>query len=539
MNTVRSVLFVCRTIQSTARLLFDVMPLLVEDSRIQVLFTVDESSAFGDGVPRLLDHEQVKLIPWSVATGGRFDCDVTVSASANRSLALLPGRKLVMAHGAGAHKYRVSVDGTEEAVSSLSPKQLMVGDELLPSTITLAGPDQLQRLADSCPAAVPAAEVVGDVCAERMELSLPHRARYRHHLGVAPEQRLIVLSSTWGPDSLLSRDPTLSTRLLSRLPANEYQLAFVLNPNGWDKHSRPNVHGWQETAIRAGMRMIPPHEGWRATVVASDLAIVDHGSVGFYAAHLGRPLLFGTFSDSEVPVNSPMARLAAAAPFIDPDTDLVSQIESACRNHDPGRYRTITESALDPTGSAGERMRAVLYRLLDLDPMSTAYPPRPLPLPDVDHSPATACHVYPVVSDGVPTMIKFPITTTHAARGRPYRDRILVVDAAEPDEHQRHSASVITWTESGLSVREASHWIDEQLTSYPGTSVFAARLLDERIMVRSRGHGRFLIGSDSRLDIAVVAAAARQILLETDSLTSLTLRDGRRIIDLNIKGLVD
>ncbi|MGH8882854.1 MAG: hypothetical protein ACRD0P_36860, partial [Stackebrandtia sp.] len=340
MDPIRSVLFVGRTMQATARLYYDVLPLVAEDSRVRTYFTFDDSSEFGDGVPRFLDREQVKLIPWHIATDpARFDCDLTVSASANANLKDLPGRKLVMAHGAGSHKYRAKSDGAESAVSGLSPAQLLVAGEVLPSVIVLSGSDQLERLEHSCRAAVDRAVITGDVCAERMRASLPHRDRYRQYLGLHPGQRLLVLSSTWGPDSLLRQIPDLADRLLSELPADDYRVAFILHPNSWDRHGRPDVHGFLATARRAGLAIVPPEEGWRATVVASDAVIGDHGSVGFYAADVGRPLLLAAFSDTEVPGDSPAAALSQAVPRLDPESPLAEQIDTAVAGHDPDRYR--------------------------------------------------------------------------------------------------------------------------------------------------------------------------------------------------------
>ena len=73
------------------------------------------------------------------------------------------------------------------------------------------------------PEAVDAALVAGPPCFDRMLAARPLRESYRQRLGAGPHQLLVVLSSTWGEDALLARNPELVTRLARRLPLDEYR----------------------------------------------------------------------------------------------------------------------------------------------------------------------------------------------------------------------------------------------------------------------------------------------------------------------------
>ncbi|MFC7740294.1 hypothetical protein ACFQXA_03960 [Nocardiopsis composta] len=62
------------------------------------------------------------------------------------------------------------------------------------------------------------------------------------------------------------------------------------------------------------MRLIPPEQGWQAALVAADAVIGDHGSVTYYAAALGRPVLLAAFDEGEVLPGSHIDLLGRAAP---------------------------------------------------------------------------------------------------------------------------------------------------------------------------------------------------------------------------------
>src|SRR5699024_8208982 len=103
----------------------------------------------------------------------------------------------------------------------------------------------------------------------------------------------------------------------------------------------------------------------RAGLVASDCVISDHGSVGFYAAAIGKPIVFVGDSDSETPADSPAAALMGAAPRIADAANMASQLRLLTSRPAPD-YSSITDQALTQSVSASENLRALMYELLGL-----------------------------------------------------------------------------------------------------------------------------------------------------------------------------
>jgi hypothetical protein len=294
----------------------------------------------------------------------------------------------------------------------------------------LSHPEQLDRLKRACPAAAEVAVIAGDPCYDRMLISRSRRAQLRRDLGVAPGQKLVVVSSTWAEESLLGARFGLLDRLLAELPLDEYRVAAVPHPNIWHLHGRYTVRSWLAAHRRSGLIVPPPLEGWRALIVAADAVIGDHGSVTFYAAALGVPTIMGTFPAAAVAPDSPVARLGATAPRLNPARPLRPQLEHVMATHDPARYAAITDAVTAVPGESGRLLRDAMYDLLGLAPPSSWAVPAPVPAVALPAGPVTATWTT-VAWDGFGfTVERHPAWLDHD-RSRPDGAH-LVVDAAEP-----------------------------------------------------------------------------------------------------------
>jgi hypothetical protein len=294
----------------------------------------------------------------------------------------------------------------------------------------LSHPEQLDRLKRACPAAAEVAVIAGDPCYDRMLISRSRRAQLRRDLGIAPGQKLVVVSSTWSDESLFGARFGLLDRLLTELPLDEYRVAAVPHPNIWHLHGRYTVRSWLAAHHRSGLIVPPPLEGWRALLVAADCVIGDHGSVTFYAAALGVPTIMGTFPAAAVDPGSPVARLGAAAPRLDPARALRPQLEHAMATHDPARYAVITDAVTAVPGESGRLLRDAMYDMLGLAPPPSWAVPAPVPAVTLAARPITATWTA-VAWDGLrPTVERLPAWVGHSG-SRPDRAH-LVVDAAEP-----------------------------------------------------------------------------------------------------------
>src|SRR3954453_12270599 len=76
----RTVLVVARTLTSTSWIL-DILPELLSDTRVQVVFTVetDRSSVYVQGAYELLHSLRIPVVPWAQAVATRFDLAVAAS----------------------------------------------------------------------------------------------------------------------------------------------------------------------------------------------------------------------------------------------------------------------------------------------------------------------------------------------------------------------------------------------------------------------------------------------------------------------------
>ncbi|OKK03504.1 hypothetical protein AMK26_18625 [Streptomyces sp. CB03234] len=428
----RRVLLVVHNVTSATRLL-DIVPLFHDDVRVQLLASCTGSSPFSSGVAELLAETGVPVVPWEQAV--HTPVDLAISASFGGRLRALPGTLIVLSHGVGYTK-TLAKPGSREAgkpgsreagkpgsreagkpgsreagkpgsreagkpgsreagkpvpVFGLSPEWLLSDDDGRPiaDALVLSHPEQLDRLRTACPEAAPTAVLAGDPCFDRMLAATRYRERFRRALGVRRGQRLVVLNSTWNPESLFGDGgddvlPSLLPRLTAELPADEYRLAAVLHPNIWHGHGPGQIRAWLDRARRGGLTLVDPLEDWRQAVIAADAVIGDHGSVTYYAAALGTPVLLGAAPLAGLDPHSPAADFVRRAPRLDPDAPVRPQLDSLVARHRPlPGPREFTTSL---PGESATRLRRLFYDSMGVPEPSWPALLEPLPLPR--HQPA-------------------------------------------------------------------------------------------------------------------------------------------------------
>ncbi|MET9295937.1 hypothetical protein [Streptomyces sp. NPDC003077] len=418
------VLLVVHNVTSATRLL-DVLPLFAGDTRVQCLATCTGSSPFQHGVPELLAEAGLPVVPWEQAR--EVSPGLVISASYGGQLHHFKGKLAVLSHGVGYNK-RLSTPDTGHRtpdtghrtpdtghrtpdtghrtpdltaspsagqvadapppVFGLSPEWLLHDGEPLATATVLSHPEQLTRLRRACPQAARTAVLAGDPCYDRLLAALPYRDRFRRALGVSAGQRLIVLNSTWGPRSLFGDGndvlPWLLPRLTDELPTDEYRLCAVLHPNIWHGHGPGQVRAWLARAERAGLTLVPPLGPWRQVLAAADAVIGDHGSVTYYAAAIGTPVLLAAFPAQDLDPASPVAELGRLAPRLRPRGPLRPQLDALLATHRPDRYDRLTAQATSDPGASAALLRRVFYDILGIpEPATPAFLPRlrePTPL---------------------------------------------------------------------------------------------------------------------------------------------------------------
>ncbi len=376
----RTVLVVARTLTSTVWGL-DFLSEVLADPRIQIVFTVEDQSpsAFHRGASDLLEMVEAPVISWAQAASRRFD--LAICSSHRGSLTQLDAPLLVGLHGAGIGKPSALPDPDVLRQTASGA----VG-EVPALTTAVAHPEQIPYFADpEAPRSQGSVDVqvVGDPLLDRLVASEAWREQYRSELGVRDDERLIVLSSTWGGSSLMSSFGDLAIRLTAELPTDRYRVAYVLHPNIWIGHGGWQVRAWLRREHAAGVLIVPPwRNAWRSCVVASDAVIHDHGSVGLYAAALGRPTLHVVHDTRDMLAGSAIAELTRLSPRLRLDRPLLPQVSGAIDEYRTGQYREATSRVSGAPGQALALHRDLIYRLLRLDP-----PPWPARVLAVDPCP--------------------------------------------------------------------------------------------------------------------------------------------------------
>ncbi|MBP2334051.1 hypothetical protein JOF41_000229 [Saccharothrix coeruleofusca] len=355
----RSVLAVVHTIVSGQRLL-EAIELIESDPRVQVVFS-QAPDTFSNGVADFLRATRGVVLPWEQAVREEFDLAVAASYG---SLHQVHAPLLVMPHGAGYGKSFPA--GGSPVVYGLDAQRLLHNGKLLAKALVLAHDEEREVLRRQCPEALEASVVVGDPCYDRMMASLPQRDAYRTALGVRPDERVLVVSSTWGLDSLFARFEDLLPRLLEELTPIGYRVVALVHPAAWFGHGRRQVEAWLADCRDAGLVVVDPHVDWRAVIVAADCVVADHGSVGVYAAAAGRPVVLAdppvSIATSTGSAQDLLRRMAPRLVMGEPlEQQLVRAATVAPHIRDQVRKRLTSH----PGRSAAE-LRKAMYRLLGL-----------------------------------------------------------------------------------------------------------------------------------------------------------------------------
>ncbi|GGZ72016.1 hypothetical protein [Streptomyces bluensis] len=363
----KRVLAVVHTVTSARRLL-DAVRLLEGDPRVQVLFTV-AGDVFNHGVDEFLENTRALVVPWGQAVHTRFDLALAASYG---SLHELNVPVIVLPHGASYNR-RISVPGGHHGrppavreVYGLGRQWLVRDGVVVPAAIVLAHEDDRARLGRECPEALPVAEVVGDPCYDRVAASLSARDLYRKALGAGPRQQLVLICSTWGPDSLVGRHWGLLERLAAELPPKDFRIVVMLHSNVWNAHSEWHIRSAFAGLGRQGVGLVSQHAEWCGAVVAADYIVGDHGSVSLYGTMTGARILTAGSPDTDLDPSSPMAELRSLAPRIDAGLPLLGQLRNSSLAYSPGRYARIAARISSEPGRFARRMRTLLYRKLRL-----------------------------------------------------------------------------------------------------------------------------------------------------------------------------
>ncbi|QDY78202.1 translation initiation factor 2 [Streptomyces qinzhouensis] len=457
--------------------LLDVLPVFDGDSRVVTRFTLVPGSRFDVDALSALELAGARTLPWEEAL--RVEHDLILAASPKGELRRLSGPLALLPHGAGFNK-TIADDGSAGVPSGLDPHYLLTEGRPWAGLHALAHEEQVSRLAHASPGAAHRAAVVGDPTLDRLLASVPRREDFRDALETGP-RRLIVLTSTWGPEALISRRPGLPADLSGLLPYDSFQIALVLHPNEHSGTGRFDLSRQLAPALSAGLLLPRPHEEWAALLVAADAVVTDHGSTALYAAALGRPVIAAYDGGHELIPDSPMARLLAASPRLSAASELPDALRAALAVD----TRPLADSAFSQQGQALPQLRHHLYRLLGLTPPTGPVRTPAFPRPSTAPRRPPAFAVRAEVSGERITVRRFPVHT---------REPVQHLAAEHPTAGQREvqSAAVLWRRAQDAAARPhstgwtAGGWTAHALAEAPACRTAVAILTPRRCLLRHR-----------------------------------------------------
>ncbi|WP_051791762.1 hypothetical protein [Amycolatopsis jejuensis] len=315
----------------------------------------------------------------------------------------------------------------------------------------LSHPEQLGRLREYCPQAADRAVIAGDSCLDRLQAAGGLRESYRQALGVTEGQRLVLVSSTWGPRSLYGSRPDLPALIAQQLPLDEFAVVLALHPNISEGHYPWQLKMWLAECERSGVIVLPEEDLWQPAAVAADVTIGDHGSVTYYSACLGTPVLLAAAPHEAVDPMSPVAALLRAAPELTGE-NLALQLRAATQS---AELVAATALATSVPGESAKLLTELGYRTLRLP-----QPERPaeftaFPLPRIRRS-APGAQWVQVSGDEI---TRFAATSTTGPPGAH-----LVVHVDGPDPRLLRRADIVL----GDRFPDPARWIAMTLNEFPG-----------------------------------------------------------------------
>ncbi|WP_424640522.1 hypothetical protein [Embleya sp. AB8] len=413
---------------------------------------------------------------------------------------------------------------------------------VVPSAVVLSHAEQLPRLAEGCPEALPAAVVAGDPCLDELQASVPFRDDYRAAWGVLPGQKLVVISSTWSGESQLGKSWRLLVHALATLPRDEFRVVAVVHPNVWYAHGPWQLRSWLAPLQSAGLILARPEgDGWKAALVAADAVIGDYGSVTFYGAALGRPtLLSGMPADGTLAEASPIARLLPLLTRVNTERPLPEQLdEAALRTATDPRIAEVTAGASSLPGGSARVLRELFYDRLGLPEPARSVLVGPVELPDARsevgprRSPLMPATMSAAGVEGDEVTVRRYPENLAAGTDVHLTDAHLVADAAEPDPELRLQADVLV----GRSPATEEHLVG-LFRAHPGCWLAVLPTGPRACLLGTRPGWRARVGwecDDPRMSAAVAGSAVYgRLAAGGDPSAPLSVRLGDLVVPLSL-----
>jgi|GEM_PF-756432 len=210
--------------------------------------------------------------------------------------------------------------------------------------------------------------VVGSPGDDKMLAEAGRREEFRSRLGFKPNEVVVFVTSTWGPNSLFHR---MGDAILAKARELKGEYRFILSVHPIEYHPQPaGGRVWGEylrEQRQDGFLLREPWEDWVPCMVASDILLTDHTSLGVHGVLLGKPFVFTPVPDELVEAGTVIRQIRDISPILRPDASDLEQALRRARNDYPfDKLREIASQMNSCPNEAADRVREEMYAQLAL-----------------------------------------------------------------------------------------------------------------------------------------------------------------------------
>ncbi|EWM12084.1 hypothetical protein [Kutzneria sp. 744] len=366
LNGVHRGLIVLHTAVTANRLLPIYEALAYCNPHVRWHFTVGPDH-YNGGVAESLAARGIEIINWKTLLNGLQPNFGVALAAAFGGLETLTIPVVKLTHGALNDKTTPRGLGlgaeTPRQQYGLGGESLQRHGREIATRLVVAHEDQLAPFAREQNRWLDTVRVMGDPLVDQIDAHLHLRDYYRKLLGVEPGMKLVVVTSTAGPQSLWRNRPEVLDRLVRELPPDRYRIIVIMHPH-LDYAWRAQLDATLGRLYAAGVRKVPADQDWAVALIAADWVIGDHGSVLHYATRTPATLLTAGFASGEVEPGSARALLGRVVPELADDRPLEPQLLAAAAPEVVGRYADAGRQLSSCPGEFAANLRRELHHLL-------------------------------------------------------------------------------------------------------------------------------------------------------------------------------
>lgn len=358
----RNILLGCNSLTMIEHLL-DFYELFKDDSRLRFQVVFARYANRPNEVGRMRKLMPIKEISWKWAHVK--PCDMCVVAD-HYFIGLLDRRKfpaVYLGHGS---------DGKSKAGENCSPRvrgsfdtkgrlryRLMFYEREVDRDCTVSKEPLMKDII----------AVVGSLAHDKLLAQVDRRNEFRYQLGYKSSDTVVLVLSTFGPDSLFQ---TMGDDFLeqSHQLLGEFRFILSVHPNEYCPRA-PGQRVWGEylrSQREYGFVVREPSESWVPYMVACDIVLTDHTSLCDAAALLKKPIIFVPVREELIWNGSVRWKLRQFAPVLK-ETQKLREVLVAAKNNYPLHELHELAKTINPHhGKAAEHIRKQIYDLLKISP---------------------------------------------------------------------------------------------------------------------------------------------------------------------------